>query len=126
MLTCWGCQGKCQGSQKVILLTLAKLMLGSCGGKLRSFNTTSAFSAIKNRPILYRLLATFPWWLIKPMQNIQNIDWFLPEILLIKESCNLIGQETQLATPNQKGSLRCYLLLMIISMQKINKIYKKN
>ena len=31
----------------------------------------------------------------------QKISWFLPEILLIKGSCNLIGGETQKATPNQ-------------------------
>ena len=33
---------------------------------------------------------------------IKDIDLFLPEILTIKESFNLIGQETQLTTPNQK------------------------
>ena len=31
-----------------------------------------------------------------------DIDWLLSEILMIKDSCNLIGQETHLATPNHK------------------------
>ena len=29
------------------------------------------------------------------------ISWFFPEILLIKESCNQIGQETNQVTINQ-------------------------
>ena len=37
-------------------------------------------------------------------------------ILIVKESCNLTEPETQLATPNQSGSLRSYLPLMIDSM----------
>ena len=43
---------------------------------------------------------------------------FLPETLVIKESCNLIGWDTQLAISTQSGSLWCYLLLMINFMQK--------
>ena len=35
------------------------------------------------------------------MQKVKVIDWFLPVILMIKLSCILIGQETQLATLNQ-------------------------
>ena len=31
-----------------------------------------------------------------------KIIWFFPQILMIKEFCNLIGWEAQLATPNQK------------------------
>ena len=27
-------------------------------------------------------------------------DWFLPDILMVKESCNLIKNEVHLATPN--------------------------
>ena len=30
------------------------------------------------------------------------INWLLPEIFLIKESCNLVQQETQMATSTQK------------------------
>ena len=41
-------------------------------------------------------------YMIISMQIIYKIDWFLPEILMIKESCNKIGEEVQLATPNQK------------------------
>ena len=37
------------------------------------------------------------------MQKICDINSFLPEILLIKESYNLIGQATHLTTSNQKG-----------------------
>ena len=35
--------------------------------------------------------ATFPYW-ISPCQKTEEIDTLLPEIM-IKESCNLIGQE---------------------------------
>lgn len=31
-----------------------------------------------------------------------DITWFFPVVLKIKESCNMIGQEEQLALPNQK------------------------
>ena len=33
------------------------------------------------------------------MQKIYHIYWFFPKILIIKESCNLIGQETHPARP---------------------------
>ena len=36
----------------------------------------------------------------------KDINWFLPEILMIKESYNLIGQKAQLATRAQKISSR--------------------
>ena len=36
------------------------------------------------------------------MQKIENINWFFQEILVIKESCNLIGREAQLATPTKQ------------------------
>lgn len=35
------------------------------------------------------------------MQKRTKITWFFPQILMIKESCNLIGKEAKLATPNQ-------------------------
>ena len=40
--------------------------------------------------------------MIISMQKILEIDWFLPEILMIKESYNLIEREAQLATSNKK------------------------
>ena len=36
------------------------------------------------------------------MQKIQDINWFLSDILIIKEYCNLPGQETQLATHTEQ------------------------
>ena len=39
--------------------------------------------------------------MIISMQKFKDIDWFFPVTLVINESCNLIGRETQLATPNQ-------------------------
>ena len=36
------------------------------------------------------------------MQNNQGLTWFFPKILMIKESRYLIGQEAQLAAPNQE------------------------
>ena len=47
---------------------------------------------------------------------------------MIKESCNLTGQEPKLATANQKGSLRYYIPLMTNSMYKnlmTNSMHKK-
>ena len=35
-------------------------------------------------------------------KKIDDTDWFFPVILLVKKSCNLPRQETQLATPKQK------------------------
>ena len=48
-----------------------------------------------------------------------DITWFFPEILMIKESCNLIGREPQFATSiqKQKFQIRCCLFRMAISMQ---------
>lgn len=42
--------------------------------------------------------ATIPWWLAPWKKKISS-DSFC-RILIIKESCNLVGQETQLAPPN--------------------------
>ena len=39
--------------------------------------------------------------------------------MMIKKSWNLIGQEAHQATSNKTGSLRCYIPLMIMLMQKI-------
>ena len=44
---------------------------------------------------------------------------FLPEMLMIKESWNLIGPE---AHPTKSVSLKCYLPLVVISMSKIKHI----
>ena len=44
----------------------------------------------------------------------QDINWFFPEILMIKEPHNLIEQDAQLVTPKQK-----WLSQMIISINKI-------
>lgn len=38
-------------------------------------------------------------------KKLWEIDRFLPEILMFKEPCNLIGRETQLVTPNQKQAV---------------------
>ena len=47
--------------------------------------------------------ATFFWWLSPcKKQKIWCINWFLPRMLMLKKSCNLIGQEVELATPKQK------------------------
>ena len=56
----------------------------------------------------------FSRWLILCIKN-QYINWFLSEILLIKESCNLIRQDEQLT---KGGILRSYIPLMIVSMYK--------
>ena len=34
--------------------------------------------------------------------SIQKISWTFPEKLMIRESCNLIGQEAKMATPNKE------------------------
>ena len=36
------------------------------------------------------------------MQKIKDVNWFFPFLMLIKEFFNLIGWETQQATPIQK------------------------
>ena len=46
------------------------------------------------------------------MQKIKRINWFFPEMLIIKESCNLTGWETQLVTPDQ--SWKSQMLLKIL------------
>ena len=52
----------------------------------------------------------------------EKCAWYpliFPEILMIKESCNLIGREAQLVTPDQKSvGLKCYFLLMNNFMQR--------
>ena len=48
----------------------------------------------------------------------QDNDHILPEILIIKESCNLIGKEALLITPGKKVVLDATFVLVIISMQK--------
>ena len=40
--------------------------------------------------------------MINSMKKIKDIHWFCPVIWLIKEHDNLIEQETELLTPNQK------------------------
>ena len=45
---------------------------------------------------------TFQWWLSPFKKKINDTDWFFPVMLLVKKSCNLPRQETQLATPKQK------------------------
>ena len=52
------------------------------------------------------------------LQKINENERFFPEILMTKESYNLIGQETQLTTPTQSRNLRYSLLLMTNSRQK--------
>ena len=52
--------------------------------------------------------ATLPWWVSSCIKN-KDIYWFTPDILLIKESSNLIGREAHLAASNQSGSFRYYL-----------------
>ena len=42
----------------------------------------------------------------------------IAEFLTIKESCDLIGQKTQMTTTKESGSLRCSILLVTNSMQK--------
>ena len=56
----------------------------------------------------------FSRWLILCIKK-QYINWFLSEILLIKESCNLIRQDEQLT---KGGILRSYIPLMIVSVYK--------
>ena len=45
--------------------------------------------------------ANFPWW-FSSSKNIYKADRFFPEMLMIKESFNLVGQKVKLTTPNQK------------------------
>ena len=60
--------------------------------------------------------AAFPWWLTlaKKLRCHLNLSWGIDG----QKSCNLIGREAQLSTTNQRGSPRCYLCLMAISMKK--------
>ena len=57
-----------------------------------------------------------------------DITWFFPETLMIKESCSLIKQEPQLATTSHTQTkvivcnLRCYILFIISIMHKIYEI----
>ena len=43
---------------------------------------------------------TCPWWLTPHTKK--NINWFFPVILLIKESCNLIGWEAHHIQPEKE------------------------
>ena len=48
-----------------------------------------------------------------------NITWFFPQILMIKEPCNLIGSKAQTTSHTQpRGPITCYLHLMTISIYK--------
>ena len=40
--------------------------------------------------------------MIVSIQKIKDTNWLFPVLLLIKESFNLVGPETQQAIPNQK------------------------
>ena len=63
---------------------------------------------------------------IIPMQKSRDISWFFSLILLIKESCNLIGQETHWLQTTKSDSPRCYHPLMINSMKNsINWLFPK-
>ena len=55
-------------------------------------------------------------------QKIKENERFFPEILMTKESYNLIGEEPQLTTSNQSRNLRCCLLLMTNSRQRLKLI----
>ena len=52
-------------------------------------------------------------------QKIKENERFIPEILMTKESYNLIGEEPQQTTSNQSRNLRCCLLLMTNSRQRL-------
>ena len=41
-------------------------------------------------------------WIISMQKVFQDKNWFILEILMVKESCNLTGWEVHQATPNQK------------------------
>ena len=52
------------------------------------------------------------------MQTQEDTAWFFPRILMIEESCNLIGCEAKWPHPTTIDNLRCYLPFMTNSMQK--------
>ena len=52
------------------------------------------------------------------MQKNWDINWFLLEILIIKEFCNLVGPEAHLATPNQKKQSQVLVSLWWLSSCK--------
>ena len=56
------------------------------------------------------------------LQKIKENERFFPEILMTKESYNLIGEEPQLTTSNQSRNLRRCLLLMTNSRQRLKLI----
>ena len=57
---------------------------------------------IDNRRILnFDLRRAFLTLMIISMQKIEGIDWFLPQIMIIKEYCNLIGWEYFIPKLNQ-------------------------
>ena len=64
------------------------------------------------QPKVVVLNVTFPWSLTPWIKNLY-INYFFTQILLIKESYNVIGQETHLATSNEKWHSQ-----MMISKQK--------
>ena len=69
-----------------------------------------------------RLTTSNKKWYTQILPSIKGIMWFVPEVLVIKESCSLIRREVKLTTTNKRGSLSHYLPLMVISMQKIENI----
>ena len=49
----------------------------------------------------------------------KNMYWFFPEILMIKESCNLIGRQIKWVThPIKSSTLICYLSFIAIHQGK--------
>ena len=69
------------------------------------------------------------WWNMQRIKEKKDWQWsnkginyFLPEILMINESWNLISPRYTWRHPNNSGSFKCYLPLMIFSMQKIKDI----
>ena len=44
----------------------------------------------------------------------KGINWFFTEILMIKQSCKLIGQEPNWSHPTKTGGLTCYIPLISI------------
>ena len=67
--------------------------------RMLQFNRTTATTGY-NQPKVLVSHTTFSSWPIHAKH--QDVHWFFPEILVMKESCNLIGWEAQLATPIQK------------------------
>ena len=95
-----------------ILLSLDKL--SPCRKSKKSFDSFQRYCWSKNPVIWLNKRYTWPHptksgslRCYLPLTNtliqkIYEINWFFPEILMIKKSCSLTGKEAQLATPNQK------------------------